>query len=334
MSYPNNDSFLRNGLAKVVATTLEANPLLYSILRNSENWVGTKAVQPIKYKKNGTFTMFTGLDLLPTNREETTVNMEFEMKTGSMAVALGGDELSQSQSDTSITDKLRFKLQEAEADLGQELGAVMYGNGTGSNFNGLGNIVDDGTNAATLGGLARATYPVLNSTVTASGGTLTLNTMVSVFNAISDSGIQPDMIVANRTVNALYEKIAQTLNQYLTLKPGQYAFNAGASSVAFKGIPVLIDPKATSQTLFMLNSKMLAFRRGMAVKEAGEEAIGGQINQMEGVPDGNMANLGFIWTGWKKPDNQSGIVGHILLRGNVIPKDPGRFGKITGITTS
>lgn len=334
MSYPNNEAFLRDGLAKVVATTLEANPLAYTILRNSEEWVGKKALQPIKYKKNGTFTTFKGLDLLPTNREETTVNMEFDIKSAAMAVALGGDELAVSQSDTSITDKLRFKLQEAEVDLAQELGTIFYGNGTGDDFNGLGNIVDDGTNAATLGGLARATYPALNSTVTASGGTLTLNTMTSVWNAISDAGIQPDLIVCNRTVNALYEKIAQVLNQYLNLKPGQYTYNAGATALTFKGVPVLIDPKATAQTMFMLNTKFIGFKRGAAVKEAGEESIGGQITQMEGVPDGSMANLGFVWTGWKRPDNQSGIVGHIILRGETIPKDPGRMGKITGITTS
>lgn len=335
MSYPNNQSFLKNGLAKVVATSLEANPLAYTILRNSEAWKGNKYLQPVKYQKNSTFTTFKGLDLLPTSRTETTVNMEFEMKSAAMAVALGGDELAISQSDTSITDKLRFKLQEAEVDLAQELGTIFYGQGTGDDFNGLENIVDDGTNAATIGGLSKTTYPTLQGYQTAaSGGTLTLQLMASTWNQISDSGIQPDMLVCDRTVHALYEKIAQALNQYTALKPGQYSYNAGATALTYKGVPVMLDPKATSGVLYFLNSRFIKFVAGRAVESAGEEAIGGTVNQMEGVPDGNMANLGFVWTGFKKSYNQSGMVGHIILRGETVPSDPGRHGKITGITTA
>jgi hypothetical protein len=335
MSYPNNASFLKDGLAKVVATSLEANPLALTIMRNAESWKGNKHLQPVKYRKNGTFTTFRGLDLLPTSRATTTVNMEFEMKSAAIAVALGGDELAISQSDTSVTDKLRFKLQEAEVDMAEELGGIFYGLGIGDDFNGLENIVDDGTNAATIGGLSKTTYPTLKGyQVAASGGTLTNTLMTTVFNQISDSGILPDMIVCDRTVHALYESIAQAFNQYTALKPGQYSYNVGATSLNFKGIPVLLDPKATAGTMYFLNSKFLKFVAGGAVTAAKEEAIGGTINQMEGVPDGNMANLGFVWSGFKQSYNQSGMVGHIILRGEVVPSDPGRNGKITGITNA
>ena len=334
MSYPNNASFVRDSLAKIVAASLEANPLAGMVLKNSVKWVGESYKQPIKFQKNQTFQTYTGLDALSTNRSETTVNMEFDMKNASMAIALGNDELSKSQSDTSVTDKLRFKMEEAQVDLAEELGSIFYGSGAGSDFNGLENIVDDGTTAATIGGLARATYSVLNSNLTASGGTLTVAQMVAMHNAISDAGLQPDAIFCDRTVNALYEKLAQTLNQYTALKPGQYTYNTGAQKLTFKGIPVHIDPKATAQTMYFLNSKMLKFARGMAVTSAKEEAVGSKITQMEGVPEGNMANLGFVWSGFKRPSNQNAVVGHLTLRGELIPKDPGRLGKITGITTS
>jgi len=335
MPYPNNSSFLKDGLAKVVATSLTANPLAYTILRNSEKWRGNKHLQPVKYQANNTFVTFRGLDLLPTSRAETTVNMEFEMKSAAMAIALGGDELAISQSDTSITDKFRFKLQEAEVDLAESLGTIFYGTGVGDDFNGLENIVDDGTNAATIGGLSKTTYPTLKGyQVAASGGVLTANLMASTYNQITDSGISPDMLVCDRTVSALYEKIAQALNQYTALKPGEYTYNVGATSLRYKGIPVLLDPKATSGVMYFLNSKFMKFVAGSPVEVMGEEPIGGTLTQIEGAPDNNMANLGFVWNKMKPSYNQSAAVGHIILRGELVPTDPGRQGKITGITTA
>ena len=334
MPYPNNSSFLKDGLAKIVATSLLANPTTRKILTNTEKWVGDVWKQPVKYQANSTFTAFTGLALLPTNQVQTTVNMEFIMKSTSVTIALGGDELSLALSDTSITDKLRFKLQEAQLDMSQALGAVFYGNGTGDYFNGMGNIVDDGSTAATIGGLSRTTYPTLKATVTSSGGTLTTALMASTWNTISDNAIQPNLLTCNGTVNSLYEKIAQVFNTYQALAPGQYDYNVGAGSLRYKGVPVLVDKFATAQTLFFLNMDFMKFVHGAPVSAMGEESIGGQITQMEGVPDKNMSNLGFIWSGWKESFNQSAMAGYVYLRGELVPTDPGHFGKITGITTS
>lgn len=334
MSYPNNQTFLKDGLAKIVATSLLANPTTRRILTNTEKWVGDTLKQPVKYQANSAFTTFTGLALLPTNQVQTTVNMEFTMKSSAMSIALGGDELSIALSDTSITDKLKYKLQEAQVDMSQRLGAIFYGNGVGSDFNGMGNIVDDGSTAATIGGLSRTTYPTLKATVTSSGGTLTTSLMASTWNTISDNAIQPNLLTCNGTVNGLYEKIAQVFNTYQALAPGQYDYNVGAGSLRYKGVPVLVDKYATAQTLFFLNMDFMKFYHGAPVSSMGEESIGGQITEMEGVPDKNMSNLGFIWSGWKQAFNQNAMVGYIYLRGELVPTDPGHFGKITGITTS
>jgi len=66
----------------------------------------------------------------------------------------------------------------------------------------------------------------------------------------------------------------------------------------------------------------------------GNVTIGGTLTQIEGAPDNNMANLGFVWNKMKPSYNQSAAVGHIILRGELVPTDPGRQGKITGITTA
>lgn len=326
------ETTIRDGLAKVVATTLTANPLARKLLSKPEVWKGNVHKQPVKVLTNTNFVTFQGMDLLPTSQTDTFRNMQFPDKAAAINVALSLTEVNVNASDTSITDLVKVKLQEAALDMSEQVGAVFYGNGVGKDFNGLGNIVDDGTVAATIGGLSRAAFPTLKSTVTATGGTLTLNLMTTLYNTISDSGIQPDLIVCNKTVNALYEKIAQVFNQYLSLPAGAGKYNTGAMELSFKGKPVMIDAKATAQTMFFLNMDYLKWvmvkpKTGKPVEFYPEQFAGG-------VPDPDTKGLGFSWTDFMNSFNQYAMNGYIILQGELVPTSPNRLGKLTGITTA
>ena len=335
MSYPNLSPFVRDALAQVVAGSLVANPLARILLKNSEAWRGgEKFKQPIKYKANGTFRTFRGLDTLDRSRQDTVVNMEFDYKNAAVSINMAADEMAIAKSDTSITDKVKAKIEEAGLDLEQSLGTVFYGAGAGNDFEGLGNIIDDGTTAATIGGLSRTTYTALKAIVEASGGTLTAQLMSDVWNQVSDAGIQPDYLFADSTVASLVEKILATVNQHLSLGKGVGDYHMGATSMHYKGAPVLIDKSATSGSLFFVNSKNIRFVRVAPLTEQGEVAIGVKITEFDQVPEGDMANLGFVYAPMQRSFNQQAYSGDILLRGNVVPKDPGRHGKITGITTA
>lgn len=326
----------RDGLKKVVALTLSSNPFMRKLLMKPEMWNGKKHQVPVKVMANTNYVAFSGLDPLSTATTDTTRLMEYTHTGASMNVALPLDEVDINDAaspDTAVTNLLKMKLQEAGLDFADRLGTVGYGNGTGKDFNGLGNLVDDGTVSSTIGGLSRATYsPYLSSTVTSTAGTLTIDKMVTLFNTISDSGIQPDLIVCGKTVNALYEKLTQTMNQYLNLSPNQTKFNAGATSLAFKGIPVLIDAHATAQTMFFLNMDTIKWAM---VKSKFNKAVDLYPDQFDGgVPDPDVKGMGFSWRGWIDSYNQYAINTHLTLIGNVIMEQPNRNGKLTLITTA
>jgi hypothetical protein len=61
-------------------------------------------------------------------------------------------------------------LEESQQEMMDSLGTIIYGDGTGNSskdFLGLTAIVDDGTNVATYGTLARSTYTTIKATLTA-----------------------------------------------------------------------------------------------------------------------------------------------------------------------
>lgn len=329
------ETTIRDGLAKVVATTLTSNPLARKLLSEPEVWKGNLHKQPVKVLANNNFVTFNGMDVLPTSQTDTTRNMQFVDKVAAINVALSLQEVNVNFTDTSVTDLVKYKMQEAALDMAEGVGNVFYGNGVGKDFNGMGNIVDDGTVAATIGGLSRAAFPTLRATVTAVGaGILTLNAMTTLFNTISDSGIQPNLIVCNKTVNALYEKIAQVLNQYLSLPAGAGKYNAGAVELSFKGRPVMIDAKATAQTMFFLNTDYLKWV--MVKPKTGKpvEFYPEAFAKEGGVPDPDTKGLGFSWTEFMNSFNQYAMNGYIILQGELVPTSPNRLGKLTGITTA
>lgn len=208
--------------------------------------------------------------------------------------------------------------------------------GTGNSskdFLGLGAIVDDGTSVATIGGLSRSTFPTLASTVTASGGTLTLAKMATLYNDVSSGSVVPTAIYTTEAVWALYE---QLLNPQLRINRDlgfmkEMRGGTGFTGLDYKGIAVLKDEKCTSGVMFFLNEKFLQW----AGKQfAMAKPVGPLSNDIVGNDyENTMGKMGFSWTGWKMAQNQLAVVGQIVLFGELMTDNPKRHGKLTGITS-
>lgn len=189
----------------------------------------------------------------------------------------------------------------------------------------------DGTTVATYGGQTRATYTTLNATKTASGGSISLDKMETLHNAVTSGSIIPTVGLCNETVWALYSKLLQPqerINKDVGLVKGMKS-GTGFTGLDFKGIPVLKDEKATSGVLFFLNEDFLNF---YALPFAQAEAVNFS-STIEGNDYSSVKGLGFSWTNWIKPSNQAAVVSHIYFSGQLISQNPNRSGKLTGIST-
>jgi hypothetical protein len=228
-----------------------------------------------------------------------------------------------------------IELASTAEDMADDIGTIFYGDGTGNSskdFLGLEAIVDDGTNAATYGGLSRATYTTLNSTVTASGGTLTLLKMATLYNSISSGSVNPTLGLTTEAIFSYYEqllqpqeRIAKTVSEMRGVMTG----GTGFTGLYYKGFPILADEKCTSGVLYFVNEDFLEWR---ALPMAETTPVNFRVTDIEGNDYTNVGGLGFSWSGWIKPINQASLIGHIYLGGELWSSNPKRHGKLTGIT--
>lgn len=324
----------------VVDTVLRANTFTTAVLARAKEFRSAQELYPIKYQKGVAGTSFAGFDTLPTSASDTRVNMTYNPRFYTVNVALPGTELAVNNTAQKVLDLAEIEMKSRAQDMADDIGTLLYGTGTGNSnkdFLGLGAIVDDGSVVPTIGGLSRSQYPTLNSTVTASGGTLTLLKMRNLYNAIADATIIPTTIYSTYEISALYESLLQP--QERIMKDVNMASNfkgfTGFKAMEYVGMPFLQDRKCTAQTLFMLNEEYLDFK---ALKNVPQEVGGAPVpvatKLMKGNSYNEVPNLGFFWSGWIKPANSWSLNSFIVLAGQLLTDNPRRHGKLTGVTSA
>ena len=340
MAWSNRVSTTTNDelIPKLVDTVLNSNVFATRMLGAAKKWPATSTVkQPIKVSKNSTGTSFSGFDTFSTNATNNRVLLEYLPKFYQITVALPLDELSVNQTDAKALDLAALELASGAQDMADDIGTLLYSDGTGNSskdFLGLGAIVDDGATIATIGGQSRATYSTLASTVTASGGALTLAKMATLYSAVASGAQKPTLGLANETVCNLYETLLQPqerLPKDVAMVKGGYPGGTGFTGYFYKGFPVLADEKATAQTLFFINEDFIDW---YALPVAMTEPAKFKSVDIKGNDYSSVMGLGFSFSGWIKPSNQAAVVGHIYLGGELCTSNPKRHGKLTGVTSA
>jgi hypothetical protein len=323
-------------LPKVVDTILNSNVLATRVLTSAKKWSGEKIRKAIKYSKNTNGGSFDGFDTFATSAIDNRVNLEFEAKFYEKGVTLPFTELSKNMADPNrLADLAALELASAAEDMADDIGTLFYGDGTGNgnkDFLGLEAIVDDGTKAATYGGQLRATYTTLKSTVAASGGTLTLAKMATLYNAITSGSVKPTLGLTTETIFSLYEQLLQPqerINKDVPMMRGGLTGGTGFTALFYKGFPIVADEKCTSGVLYFVNEDFLEWR---ALPMAKTVPVNYSVTDIEGNDYTNVKGLGFSWSDWIIPSNQASVIGHMYLGGELWSSNPKRHGKLTSIT--
>lgn len=325
-------------MPKVVDTVLNSNVFAARQLANAQQWKGEQMKFPVKVSKNSTGQSFQGYDTFSTSASDTRRKLTYDPKFYQITVSLPLDEIAANMgsNDQKVLDLMSIEVASSAQDMADDIGNIFYGYGTGNSskdFLGLGAHIDDGSSVATIGGLNRSTFTTLQSTVTASGGTLSLAKMATLWNAVTSGSQKPTAGYCDETVWSLYEQLLEPklrINKSVGLSKSGLAGGTGFTALDYKGMPILSDEKATAQTLFFCNENYLQWK---ALKVPMSEAINFASKDIEGNDYSNVKGLGFSFGGWIKPSNAAAIVGHIYLGGELVGTNPKRHGKLTGITS-
>lgn len=317
---------------------LRDNYFFGKLMEKTEKWNGSQMLFPIKYQKGVSSVAFNGFDLLPITQQPVSVNMTFYPTFVATNVALAGSDLSVNATPMQTLDLMKTMMESRAQDAADDLGNFLQGDGTsfgGKAPMGLTGAVDDGSVLASYGGLSRASYTGLNSTVTASGGTISLVKVRTLWNNISDGPVTPDLIITDYTTWGYFEQLQtpfQRNNQDFSPAQRTVASTSGYSEQRWDGMIIARDKKITTGYFYMLNTKVLKWYglkwwEGQTVSPKAKN-IKNNVYQ-ERIYDPKNT---FTWTGMIKSYNQGAVNGFMIVGGQLVNTAPFRSGVLTGIS--
>lgn len=338
---------LEDIVPKVIDTVLRTNTFATMMLSKPKKFRAATQDFIIKYQKGTATTSFSGFDTLPTSFTDTRVLMKYNPKFYTANVALAVTDIAANATDRQVLSLVDVEMMSRAQDLADGIGTMFQGDGTGNSSKdmlGLQAIVATSSTIATIGGLSRTTYTTLNSTVTASSGTLTLYKMRTLYNAIGDAGAWPTIGLTDLTTWALYEQLLQPqerIYKQMAVIPSfkaQTGYDIKKNGLQFADLTIVPDRKVTSGYLYMLNENFLQFWALDVLNNSGKNSFVGSAVKVGGkLFEGNQydeaENLGFFWTGWIKATSQLAYNSFIVLGGNLLTDNPRRQGVLTGITS-
>jgi len=317
----------------VVDTVLNSNVMFQRVVRAAKKWSGRTLRVPVKVAKNSTGTSFRGFDTFSVGATDNRQFMEFTPSFYQITCALPGDELSVADTESKVLDLMKLTIQSDTEDMADDLGTIFYSDGTGNGSKdplGLAALVDDGSAVSTIGGLSRSTYPTLASTVTASGGTLSLAKVDTLWAATTSGAQKPTAIYTTEAVFNFYGQLLrpqERINKDVGTMKGLTG-GTGFTALVYNGKPILMDEKCTSGAFIMLNEDFVDW---YALPYYNAKPIAYK-SQIEGNDYAAPVGLGFSWSDWIIPANSASVVGHIYFGGQFVTTNPKRHGKLTSIT--
>lgn len=346
------DNFSTSRKAAVVIDQVLKVPTLGNyFMRNGKPFSSPTLLRTVKISRTNLTQAYIGLEQLNSSASDTTIQLEFAHNAithPAVKVLLEHFANEGKGEDINLGD---FIDQEAVAELAYDLGGYFYGTGTGNTPLGLEALIDDSTNTSTYGGQARATYSGLNSTVTPSGGAVTLAKMATLHSTVSDASTNQstDLMVSDFTRWDLFEQLLTptSRNTYTyTMQGGMIRNDTGMKegnagrlgfvALTYRGIPYIKDKLATSGVLYFLNTNYLDWYGRTTVPSDFK-------GDFETISMGKSSALDATSTppktyGWfhqkeQMMPTQAGRLGRFHVIGQLAGFQPRRQGKLTGINT-
>lgn len=347
-----NNITLEDINAKVVDTVNQSSEIMKRVVARPKRWNGRSFQWPVFTNNSSLGQPFKGVETFDTTIDFNTAQATIYPTGYAQPVGVSVVERSINATPAGVIDLYQASYQYAQNSMITDLGNIFYGFGTGNAFDGLGNIVDDGTSTTSYAGLTRTTYPTINAfLVAASGGVLDLETMASVDDGATISGNlseTPNVIISNQTVWSLYDSLLEPAVRSTfsglggafidgSTSVGQspqagdgLSLNAGATSTRFRAKPLVRDQKSPSGKMFFLNENWFEFK---SLPLEGLDTVATTESVTTGAYDSYKVSA-FQFRKPMMPVNQLAEVGIFVMYGNLYCLNPNRNGLLTGITTT
>lgn len=269
---------------------------------------GTKLRVPLMHASNNSTQTFSGMDELNLSYQDTLDAAEYEWRFYNTSIVFTKTDEMKNRGKSAVVSLLKAKIQQAEQSARERIANDLF-NGTDA----AGEIIgmDTAIGTGTYGNIAGGTYAWWQSTVDATGETLSISDMRSAKNSANNGngGSNVSLIVTTQTLFEKYQALltaTYTMNMPAPTKESQRIADGGFTSVQFEGVPMVYDEQATTGSMYFINVDNF------------------KLYMLEG---GN-----FKLQDANSPANQHILVKHILFAGNTGVNRRASLAKLTNKT--
>lgn len=271
---------------------------------------GLQIEVPVDYAQLSAGGWYSGFDLLDITPQDTVKNAAFDWKQAYAPVTVDGLTLIKADSPDAVVNALTFMFEKAQTQLAENLGTAVWSDAVTNTkmLDGLKGAVDDGTVAATYGGLLRSSNTWWKSQIDSATATLTLASMQTMFGNTTEGGRHPTIIPTTQANYNRYWALSVG-GQAFPVQPGgfdeQLAAN-GFTNLLFNGVPIVVDSHIPANHIFFINEDYLYL----------------YVN----------TKADFTMAPFREPVNQDAMTSLIFWAGNLCLSNDARHGKMTAVT--
>jgi hypothetical protein len=262
---------------------------------------GPAISNPLIVGLNPNVTSMQYYDQVPVNQtnEFTTVNYSMSRVVGSLIIS--DQEEDENQGRAVIFKILKGKIMALDESISRQFAMYHTSIGTGTDPNGLGNLVPADPTTGSVGGISLASEPQWRSSSYNFGGTLTPENIEEAFDDIIELDLnrssdgqtspKPTVIFAGRNIYRMHKAAARdkTVIQLGETGTGKKLINLGITGTTHNGIPLLFDEKLPANVAYFINEEYLTLHvlRGVNMK----------IKQLVAPWDTDAAGRRVVWEG-------------------------------------
>lgn len=208
-------------------------------------------------------------DPVPVNQtnEFTTVAYTMSRVVGSLIIS--DQEEDENQGRAAIFKIIKGKIEALDESISRQFATYHTSVGTGTDPNGLGNLIPADPTTGSVGGISLATESQWRSSSYDFAGTLTPENIEEAFDDIIEldlnrstdgqSSPRPTVIFAGRNIYRMHKAAARdkTTIQLGDTGTGKKLINLGIVGTTHNGVPLLFDEKLSANTAYFVNEEYL-----------------------------------------------------------------------------
>jgi len=302
--------------------------------------------QPIQFEENNNGGDFVGMPVFDVSAQNTDVNLKWLAKGKRQSIVVPWAEIAHNKTKAGVIKLVGRKMDVAKNALKDKIATTLTGLGAGDAIEGLDLMTDDSALSSTYGTLSRTTYGTVINGQSNTLATLTLAGIGTQFDACTPANSTEGTTIAITTktifgyteqlldpkTRQMYENVPSYVSAYTpnggAVKAAELGGASGFTAIFHRGIPIVKDEKIGSGKMYTLNENSIDFAR-LDFPQMKAVSLSNEVTK--GVFSGEPAPSAFQITEMMNPYNQLGDIGHIIVYGNFINRNPVRSGVLTSI---